>query len=431
MQIIRSEQLAQRPRAAIVALGLLSAFGPLSLDLYLPSLPSISSDLTTSAGTTQLTLSGSLAGLAIGQLLVGPISDRIGRRRPLLLGLAGFVLLSVLCAVAPTVELLIAARFVQGLCGAAGLVIARAIVRDAYPDKHMADVFSLLMVVNGLAPVLAPLLGGALLHVMPWRGLFGVLATVGAAIGWLTVRALPETLLPGSRQQGALRGIVTAAREVSQDRLFCAATAVLALASATLFTYISLSSFVLQDTFRLSATEFSAVFALNSTAIIVGSRVSQVLLRRRSTGSVLGIGLAAMAAASVAGSLTAAVHLGLIGLLPALVVAVGSVGVVMPTATALGLLRHRRNAGMASALLGSLQYLAGAAVGPLVSMRGATEGAMTLGMASAAVLALVVWAIAIRTRPADVSVPVGSEDPVGAQPGRRVDRDTAEMDLQM
>ncbi|WP_446666353.1 multidrug effflux MFS transporter [Flexivirga sp. B27] len=396
MQIINSDRLARRPRAAIVALGLLSAFGPLSLDLYLPSLPRIADDLTTTAGAAQLTLSGSLAGLAVGQLLVGPISDRIGRRRPLLVGLAGFVVLSIVCALAPTIGVLIVARFVQGLCGAAGLVIARAIVRDAYPDEHIADVFSLLMVVNGLAPVLAPLIGGALLHVMPWRGLFGVLTVIGVIIGWLTVLALPETLPPALRQRGALGGVARAAREVARDRLFLGSTGVLALASAMLFTYISLSSFVLQDGFGLSAGEFSAVFAINSTAIIVGSRVSQVLLRRHSMPAVLGVGLAVMTAACLVGSASAAVHLGLVGLLPSLVIAVGSVGIVMPTATALALLRHSRNAGMASALLGSLQYLAGAVVGPVLSVRGATLGAMSAGMTVSAALALGVWAFVIR-----------------------------------
>jgi len=388
--------LARRPRAAIVALGLLSAFGPLSLDLYLPSLPRIAGDFGASAGVTQLTLSGSLAGLALGQLLIGPISDRVGRRRPLLLGLAGFVALSVVCALAPTIDVLIAARFVQGLCGAAGLVIARAIVRDAYPDEHIADVFSVLMVVNGLAPVLAPLIGGGLLHLMPWRGLFGVLSLVGAVIGWLTVLALPETLPRDQRQGGALAGIVLAARDVGRDRLFRGATGVLALAGGTLFTYISLSSFVLQDRFGLSAGEFSAVFAMNSIAIIVGSRVGQLLLRRMSMHTVLGIGLLVMTAASLVGSAGVALHLGLIALLPSLVFAVGPVGIVMPTATALALLRHRRNAGMASAILGSLQYLAGAAVGPLVSVRGATPAAMTAGMAVSAVLALGMWTFVIR-----------------------------------
>ena len=416
MQIIESDQLARRPRAAIITLGLLSAFGPLSLDLYLPSLPRISADFAAGAGATQLTLSGSLAGLALGQLLVGPLSDRVGRRQPLLLGLAGFVLLSIVCAIAPNIAVLIAARFVQGLCGAAGLVIARAIVRDAYPDEHIADVFSLLMVVNGLAPVLAPLIGGGLLHLMPWRGLFGVLTAVGVVIGWLTVLALPETLRPERRQRGALGSIALAAREVGQDRLFRGATGVLALASGTLFTYISLSSFVLQDRFGLSAGEFSAVFAMNSTAIIVGSRVSQLLLRRLPMHTVLGIGLALMTAASIAGSISAALHFGLVGLLPSLVLAVGSVGIVMPTATALGLLRHRRNAGMASAILGSLQYLAGAVVGPLVSVRGATLGAMTAGMTVSAVLAIGVWALVIRPGLPAPAAADGPERDVSAEP---------------
>jgi DHA1 family bicyclomycin/chloramphenicol resistance-like MFS transporter len=377
-------------------LGLLSAFGPISLDMYLPSLPHIAADLSTSDAAAQLTLSGALAGLAVGQLLAGPLSDRMGRRRPLLTGLAGFAVLSVLCALAPTIETLITARILQGMCGAAGVVIARAVVRDAFPDARIAHVFSLLMLINGLAPILAPLLGGGLLHVMPWRGLFWVLAGVGLAIGVVTAAALPETLPPPRRHRGGLRATAAAAREVCADPLFLAATAILALVSAALFTYISLSSFVLQTRFGLSASQFSGVFAVNSIGIMLGGRVSALALRRTSGSAVLGAGLALMTTATAVLLLAAAAGWGLPALLPPLFIAVGTVGLLMPNATALALVRHGRSAGTASALLGTLQYLSGAVAGPLAAIHGASTIAMAAGMTSLALTAMVVWAAALR-----------------------------------
>jgi len=383
---------------ALLALGMLSAFGPLSLDLYLPSLPRIATDLAASDASVQLTLSGSLAGLALGQLLVGPLSDRVGRRRPLLAGLAGFALLSIGCALAPTIGMLIAARIVQGLCGAAGLVIARAVVRDAFPDSRIAHVFSLLMLINGLAPVLAPLVGGGLLHLMPWRGLFWVLAAVGAAILALTAIALPETLPPERRHGGGLRATIAAGREVASDRLFLTATAILALTSAALFTYISLSSFILQSGFGLSPSLFSAVFAANSVGIMLGGRGSALALRRLGSATILGTALAVMTTAGIVLLIAAAGGMGLPVLLPPLFVTIAMVGLVMPNATALALSRHGRSAGTASALLGTVQYLAGAVAGPLASSRGASATAMGTSMAAAVGAALLVWLFLLPRR---------------------------------
>jgi DHA1 family bicyclomycin/chloramphenicol resistance-like MFS transporter len=388
--------IGRRPRAALLTLGLLSAFGPISLDLYLPALPLIGFDLRASDASTQLTLSAALGGLALGQLIVGPLSDRVGRRRPLLVGLAGFAVMSIACALAPGIHALIATRLGQGLCGAAGLVVARAVVRDAFPDDRIARVFSLLMLINGLAPVLAPLLGGVLLHVMSWRGLFWVLALIGAGIGVLTTAALPETLPPDRRHRGGLRFLAAAVHEVSRDRLFGGATAVLALTSAALFTYISLSSFVLQSAFGLSPSEFSAVFAINSVGIVIGGRVSGLLLRRFDSFALLGGGLGTMTAATAMLLLAAVSGWGLPGLLPPLFVAIGTVGVVLPNATALALRRHARSAGTASALLGSMQYLAGALAGPLVSARGASATAMAAGMTATIGTGLLVWTIVLR-----------------------------------
>ncbi|GAB2472109.1 multidrug effflux MFS transporter [Jatrophihabitans fulvus] len=393
---ITNYELGRRPRAALLALGMLSAFGPISTDFYLPALPRLASDLSVADGAAQLTLSGSLAGLALGQLLVGPLSDRFGRRRPLLLGLAGFVLFSIACAAAPSLELLVAARILQGMCGAAGVVVARAVVRDAYPDSRLAGVFSLLMVINGLSPVVAPLAGGGLLHLVPWRGLFAALALIGAVIAALTAASLPETLPPAARRGGGLRALGRAVADVSSDRLFVGAAAVLACTSGVLFVYISLSSFVLQSDFGLSPGAFSAVFALNSVGIVLGGRVSTALLRRRDAAAVLRLGLLAMTVGSALALLAAVLGWGLPGILPPVFVAIGAVGLVLPNAAALALLRHGSSAGTASALFGATQFLSGAVAGPLASSFGASAVAMTAAMA---VAALGATAVAVRVLP--------------------------------
>ena len=385
----------------MLALGMLSAFGPLSLDLYLPSLPRIATDLSTSSAITQLTLSGSLAGLAVGQLLAGPLSDRVGRRHPLLLGLIGFALLSMVCALAPNVQVLIVARVVQGLCGSAGLVISRAIVRDAFDDDRIAHVFSMLMLINGLAPVLAPLAGGVLLHLMPWRGLFWVLAGLDVAILILVAVALPETLPPADRHRGGLRATGAAVREVSADRLFVAATAIVALASAALFTYISLASFVLQTQFRLSASQFSAIFAANSIGIMLGGRINGLALKRFDSRRLLSAGLLTMTGAVTLLLVAAVAQSPLFAMLVPLFVAIGSLGLVLPNANALALAKHRRNAGTASALLGSLQYVAGAIAGPVVASRGASATAMAIGMAVVMAGAVLCWLFVLPKQPVD------------------------------
>jgi DHA1 family bicyclomycin/chloramphenicol resistance-like MFS transporter len=196
----------QAPRSSQVRLvfiiGALSAFGPLSLDMYLPALPSLSQELGGTATQAQLTLTACLLGLAAGQVLAGPLSDALGRRRPLLAGLLGYTGASLLCALAPSVPILIGLRLLQGLAGAAGIVIARAVVRDLYSGTEAARFFSLTMAVNGLAPILAPILGGQLLRVTSWRGVFFVLAAIGLALVLVAALGLRETLPPPHRRSG-------------------------------------------------------------------------------------------------------------------------------------------------------------------------------------------------------------------------------------
>src|SRR5947209_496990 len=204
----------------VFILGALSAFGPLSIDMYLPALPSLSRDFGTGASQAQLTLSACLLGLALGQTSAGPLSDALGRRRPLLIGLGAYALASLLCVVAPSVFVLVVLRFVQGFAGAAGIVIARAVVRDLYSGVAVAQFFSLLMLVNGLAPILAPLFGGLLLRFTSWRGVFVVLAVIGMLLLLAAATGLDETLPPDRRQSGGIRATIMTFRQLLASRSF-------------------------------------------------------------------------------------------------------------------------------------------------------------------------------------------------------------------
>ena len=216
---ISARQSPKHRLGMLAVLGGLSAFGPLAMDMYLPATPTIAAALHAGQSLVQLTLSGCLAGLAVGQLVAGPVSDGIGRRRPLLTGLVAFVVLSVACAAAPDIWSLIVFRFLQGMAGAVGVVLSLTIVRDLYEGTELARVLSSLMLVFGLAPVLAPVIGGQVLRVTSWRGVFGVLAAVGLVLlvaGWF----LPETLPPGRRTPPRFRQLLSDSRTLVRDRQY-------------------------------------------------------------------------------------------------------------------------------------------------------------------------------------------------------------------
>ncbi|WP_375500017.1 multidrug effflux MFS transporter [uncultured Jatrophihabitans sp.] len=354
----------------LLVLGALAAFGPLSMDMYLPSLPSISDDLHTSATSTQFTMSACIAGLALGQLVAGPLSDALGRRRPLLVGVGAYVVLSLLCAAAPNVGVLIVLRLLQGLAGAAGLVISRAIVRDRWGGgPAAARVFSLLTLVSSIAPVASPLLGGQILRATSWRGVFVVLAAIGVLIllGTLT---LDETHPPEQRQ-GSLQATGQAFGLLVRDRVFVCYTVAGGLAGAALFTYISASPFVIEDAYGRSAQLFSLMFAANSVGIMVTGRFSARLVQRVGSASLLRVGLVVQALAGVALlGVVAAGRPPLAVLLVPLFFIVAPIGLIGPNSTALALSPHGAIAGSASAQLGAFQFLVGAAVGPLAGVAG-------------------------------------------------------------
>ncbi|MBC9713996.1 multidrug effflux MFS transporter [Streptomyces sp. TRM66268-LWL] len=377
----------------ILVLGGLSAFGPLSLDMYLPALPELAGEFRVPDATVQLTLTSCLVGLAAGQLIAGPLSDTYGRRKPLLIGLAGYALASVLCAFAPSAEVLTGLRLVQGLAGAAGLVIARAIVGDLYEGRAAARFFALLMLVNGLAPILAPLLGGQLLAVTDWRGIFAVLAVIGAGLLAAGAWGLRETLPVERRQTGGLGRTLRTARGLLGSGAFLAYALGGGFAMAALFAYISGSTFVLQQVYGMSPQAFSLAFAANAVALVAVSQLGARLLDRCSPVALMRAGLLFQLLGAVLLLVSVAAGLGLAGVLPSLLLVVASIGLTLPNSTALAMSVRPEAGGTASAVLGVLQYGMGGVAAPLVGLGGTgSPWAMTVTIAGFAALAVAVGA---------------------------------------
>ncbi|MFJ5267198.1 multidrug effflux MFS transporter [Streptomyces sp. NPDC088358] len=355
-------------------LGGLTATPPLAMDMYLPSLPEVTRSLHAPAATVQLTLTACLAGMAFGQLVVGPMSDKWGRRRPLLVGLVVYVLATALCAVAPDVELLVAFRLAQGLAGAAGIVIARAVVRDLYDGMAMARFFSTLMLISGVAPVVAPLIGGQILRATDWRGVFVVLTAVGIGLTALVWTKLPETLAPGDRHGGGVGEALHSMRALLADRVFTGYMLAGGFAFAALFAYISASPFVIQEIYGASPQTFSLLFGVNSVGLVVVGQINgKLLVGRVGLDKVLAVGLTLIALGATALLLMSSGVFGEVGLAPvaaALFVLMSAMGLALPNTQALALMRVRHAAGSASALLGTSSFLIGAVASPLVGIAG-------------------------------------------------------------
>ncbi|URM91594.1 multidrug effflux MFS transporter [Streptomyces sp. MRC013] len=367
------------PRAAAgllvtLVLGGLTALPPLSMDLYLPALPQVTGALNAPAATVQLTLTACLAGMAVGQLAVGPMSDRWGRRRPLLAGMAVYVLATAACALAPNAALLVAFRLLQGLAGAAGIVIARAVVRDLYDGVEMARFFSTLMLISGVAPVVAPLVGGQLLRVTDWRGVFHVLTAVGALLTLVVWRWLHETLPPARRHGGGVGSALRTMRGLLADRVFTGYMLCGGFAFAALFAYISASPFVVQEIHGASPQTFGLLFGINSVGLVVVGQINgKLLVGRVSLDKALAAGLAGITAAAAALLVMTSGLFGRVGLLPVAVglfVLMSAMGLVMPNTNAQALMRAPHAAGSASALLGASAFLVGAVASPLVGIAG-------------------------------------------------------------
>ncbi|WP_335932277.1 multidrug effflux MFS transporter [Streptomyces sp. PTD5-9] len=357
-----------------LVLGGLTALPPLSMDMYLPALPAVTQSLHAPAATVQLTLTACLTGMALGQVVVGPLSDRWGRRRPLLIGMAVYVLATLICVFAPTAELLIGFRLLQGLAGAAGIVIARAVVRDLYDGMEMARFFSTLMLISGVAPVVAPLIGGQVLRFTDWRGIFAVLAVVGLLLTLVVWKWLHETLPPADRHTGGFGDALRTMRGLLADRVFAGYMIAGSLAFATLFSYVSASPFVVQEIYGASPQTFSLLFGINSVGLVVVGQINgKVLVGRVSLDKALAFGLSVVVLAAAALLVMTSGIVGEVGLAPiaaALFVLMSSMGLAMPNTNAQALMRTKHAAGSASALLGTSSFLVGAVASPLVGIAG-------------------------------------------------------------
>jgi Bcr/CflA subfamily drug resistance transporter len=381
----------------VLVLGSLIAVGPLTIDTYLPALPAVVLDLKTTAAAVQLTLTGTLAGLALGQLLIGPLSDAVGRRRPLLVGTGVHVLASVLCVVAPNIGVLGALRVLQGLGAAAAAVVAMAVVRDLFTGLAAAKLFSRLMLVMGVAPVLAPTLGGELLRFTNWRGVFVLLAVLGLVLVAMTALGLRETLPPERRRNGGVVGTLRVYGLLLRDRTFVGLVLTAGLAMAALFAYVSGSSFVLQQQYGMDQQQFGLTFGAGAIGLITATQLNIRLLRRWTPQQIL---ISALAGGSVAGLVLLACAAtgfgGLVGILLPLWVVLAAAGLALPNAPALALSRHGEAAGTAAALLGAVQFGVGALAAPLVGVLGTGSVAMAVVVAGGMVSATVVLLLVVR-----------------------------------
>lgn len=392
-----------KPRGQLVLLGGLMALGPLSVDMYLPALPGIRSELNATPVAIQLTITGVMIGMGVGQVVIGPLSDAVGRRRPLIGGLIAYVVGSLLCVLAPNATLLVTARIIQGLAIAAAGVIATATVRDLFSGSALAGALGRLMIIPLAAPVIAPTIGGALLTWAPWRGVFVLLAVCG-------VLMLITTVVVGRQQADHQHSVPSAGWDfrsigsqsvaaywlLLRDRQFLAPAAIIGATMAALLGYVAGAPFVLQGTYGLDQHQFALVFGAGGISLIVAGRLNAYLLRRSSPQLILRAAAMVGVAAGVWLIVAGVTRLGgLPGLLVGVWLMLGVIGIVFPNAPAIALSRHGDRAGSAAALIGFIQFGVGAVGAPSVGLLGNTPVAMAV-VCAAGMLIAAVTAIAAR-----------------------------------
>jgi len=385
----------------LVVLALLSAIAPLATDLYLPAFPQMTSDLGATATAVQLSLTGFLLGSAVGQLAFGPLSDRFGRRGPLVLGSVLCVVASAVTVFAPTVEVLTVGRVAQGFAGAAGMVIGRAVISDLVEGTAAAKAFSLMMIIGGVAPVVAPVAGGLLADALGWRGILAVVLVLAVVMLVGVLAAVPETLPRSRRGSSGPRGGLRALR----SRRYLGYTGAFAFGFTVLMAYISASPFVYQSMMGVSEAVYGLLFAVNAVAIAVGSAVSARLVPAVGAHRLLGTGLAGVLVGSLAVLVLALMPVSAWWLVAPFFLVALSVGLVLGNATGLALGAVTGAAGSASAVLGALQFGLAAVASPLVSL-GGEDTALPLGltMTAAALVAGACYLVASRSGTASSAV---------------------------
>jgi DHA1 family bicyclomycin/chloramphenicol resistance-like MFS transporter len=375
----------------LVVLGGLMVLGVFMTDLYLPALPDVADGLGGSDSATQVTLTGCLIGLSLGQLGVGTLSDTFGRRGLVLAGLVVFGVMSLVCAIAPSLLVLDAARVVQGVAGGGGMVLARAIVSDEAAGLDAGRAYAVLGALTGIGPILAPTVGAALLLFTDWRGVFVALAIAAVPVlvaAWLWVPPMPAH----HRRAGGARETLHAFATLLRDRGFLGYALASGFAGGTLFAYISGSSFVLQDVFGLSPQLFAVVFAVNGASFMVTALASGRLLPRLGHHRLLAIGLMAQTAASAVLLVVVLAGVGLAAVLACFFVAMAAIGFIMPNATALALAGRGALTGAASALFGLFGFSFGAVAAPVVGVAGTSAIPLAIVMATLSTAALVTYA---------------------------------------
>ena len=347
----------------VLLLGVLSAFGPFVVDLYLPSLPQLASFFETSASMTQLTLTTAMIGLAVGQLLLGPLSDKFGRKIPLIISLVIYIISTVLIVYAPNIEAMIVLRVIQGLSSAGSVVISRAVATDLYRGREMTRFFGLLMTINGIAPIISPILGSLLLEYISWKGVFVFLALIGVIVLLFCFR-LKESLSIENRLQGSIFATFSTFGVIIKNRLFMSYVGIESFLLGAMFAYIAASPFILQSFYGLSAFIFSLCFGANGAALVIGANIGGKLPNRKA----LAIGVFAFVVAAL---YTIAVliiqphwlfvEIGFFAMLLLM-------GITFPAISTLAMESERQYAGSASALLGFAPFFLGGIVSPLVGI---------------------------------------------------------------
>ncbi len=387
------------PARLIAVLALLAAVAPLAIDMYLPAFPAMAEEFGTNASAIQLTLTTFLLGMAVGQLVFGPLSDRFGRRPLLLVGALACAVFSAASAVAPSIELLAGARFVQGFAGAAGIVLGRAVISDRAKGVAAAKLFGLLVVINAVAPIVAPLVGGVIVTNLGWRAVYWVLAGWSVRMFLAVLFLVPETHPVERRTQGGASAMLRDAREVLRNRRYVGYTVAYAFAFGVMFAYISASPFVLQNVHGISTGWYTVAFTVNALGLVVGSVVNDNIVRRRGSGRTLRIGLTILASMSVLMLVNSLAGPAMWVTLVLLWCTMASLGLIIANATTLALGEAQRAAGTGSALLGSLQFLLAAAIAPLVGIGGEeTAVPMAVAMVVSGVVALGATALTTPAR---------------------------------
>ena len=383
----------------ILILGSLTAFGPLSMDMYLPGLPAVTEELKATASLGQLSITTCLLGLAAGQLVFGPLSDLQGRRKPLIITLILYTITSLLCGLSTNIWVYVILRFFQGFTGAAGIVIARASARDLYSGKDLTQFVALLAIVMGAAPILAPIFGGVILKWMSWQAVFYILSSFGFIMFLTVIYFLPETLSEENRINGNVFAVFKSFGTLFTDRTFIGIAFTQAFISMSMFAYIAASPFVLQNIYNVTPQQFSFIFAMNGLGIIIAAQVAGRLAHRYEEMTLLLSGILFALIGSVLLIIVVFFYLSLWMIMIALFMVVSSVGLVNTTSFSLAMNRQGSVAGSASAFLGILPFAGGALVSPLAGIAGennAVPMGIVIFLCCAFALFIYVWLVRER-----------------------------------